>query len=710
MKMRGICRITCVITAGLAVMASAQRAGAQGGIDPAVSQPRVVGDLNRGERLSTDERKLLGSLDATRALVDLKRLAEVVIQSPSGVGNASIVSGSVEEAVMAEDIAASFRKMGLKVRVEKYPVRSYRYDPATLRANGTAVAAISLHATGTTWGRRDGVDFARGNEAGGHRLNVDLVDAGGGYAADYAKIGDVRGKAVLVRRELLDWPSPQITEAAQHGAAAIIFYDYPASGEQVDALRQDSLWAHEQLPTVAISVRSAKDLQRRLAGGSVRIELENHMRVGDGISRNVVATLRGTEHPDEWVMVSAHFDRWFQGAVDDTSGVAALLEVARAFTGAKVRPGRSILFVAAGSEEAGLEDPERDWLAGSYAFVLQHPEVIRNAALIFNLDGFGWTATKSTLIASPDTIGHQQALLADLGLTLQIAVKPAIGSTTDAWNFGVLGGAALNSLISTDPGFWPLYHTQMDVFRPERFGNMGAHLRVLALSLKRAADEPRLSIALTAVADFVDAQLAVDADRVPEVSFAAVRAAVTEFRNAAAAVEANRNPAYVETVNRLLMATRHTLVPWLYMDNGNYEQAVRTTVYAARVASLDRALAAAGAKDRRAALSAIADFYEGRQCQLLSPEVYAYERNYWAGEGGWSSRFQHRAPPPPPAFEAGCRALLNEDGEWNPVVAGLAAARADAVGRVSQSITVMTAKLGAATAALTEFSASAWRH
>src|SRR6185437_7673205 len=149
MRMRGICRITCAIAAGLTFMAPAQRAGAQGGIDPAASRPLIAGDLSRSEGLSTDERRLLGSLDAARALLDLKRLAEVVIRSPSGVGNASIVSGSVEEAVMAEDIAASFRKMGLKVRVEKYPVRSYRYDPATLRANGTAVATISLHATGT---------------------------------------------------------------------------------------------------------------------------------------------------------------------------------------------------------------------------------------------------------------------------------------------------------------------------------------------------------------------------------------------------------------------------------------------------------------------------------------------------------------------------------------------------------------------------------
>ncbi|MEP6547838.1 MAG: M28 family metallopeptidase [Gammaproteobacteria bacterium] len=687
--MRGIRKVSCAITACVILVAVGQRSEA---------------DVQASEGISADEQKLLSALDVSRALTDLKRLTEEVIKTPSGVGNASIVSGSIEESAMAEDIAESFKKMGLEVRTEEFPVRAYRYDPVTLRSSGAAVAAISLHATGTTWGRRDGVDFARGNEAGGHRLHAALIDAGSGYAADYARIGTVRGKAVLVRRELLDWPQPQITEAASRGAAAIIFYDYPSSGAQVDALRQDSLWGHEQLPTVAISVRSAKELQRRLAAGPVPIELENHMLLRDGTSRNVVATLRGTDHPDEWVMVSAHFDRWFQGAVDDTSGVAALLAVARAFTGANVHPRRSILFVATGSEEAGLEDPERDWLAGSYAFVLQHPEVMRNAALIFNLDGFGWTAAKSTLIASPDNLAHQQSLLADLGLASQISVKPTIGSTTDAWNFGVLGGAALNSLISIDAGFFQLYHTQMDVFRPERFSNMGAHLRVLALSLKRAADEARLPIALTAVADFLDARLVLDAGKVADVSFADVRTALAKFRKAAAVIEADRDSTDVNSVNRLLMATRHTLVPWLYTDNGNYEQGVRTTVYADRVTSLDHALAAAKTKDRGAALKDLREFYEGRQCQLLSPDVYAYERNFWAGEGGWSSRFQHRAPPPPPAFEAGCRALLTADDEWSPVIAeGLAAARSDAVSRVADSITVMTAKLRAATDALTQF-------
>jgi Iap family predicted aminopeptidase len=653
--------------------------------------------------VTADEQELLNALSGSRALADLKRLTEEVIKTPSGVGDGSVVSGSVEEAAMANHIAGAFKNMGLDVRVEEFPVRAYRYLPVMLRANGKAVSAISLHATGTTWGRRDGVEFARGNEAGGHRLHVGLIDGGNGYSADYDRLGDVRGKAVLVRRELIDWPPPQITEAAQHGAAAIIFYDHPSSGPQLDALRQDSLWAHEQIPTVAISVRSARELQQHLSAGPVQIDLENHMQVGDGVSRNVVATLRGTEHPDEWVVVSGHFDRWFQGALDDTSGAAAVLEVARAFTAARVRPRRSILFVAAGSEEAGLEDPERDRLAGSYAFVLQHPQVMRSAALIFNVDGFGWSSEKSTLNSSPDLLAHQQALLVDLGLDSRIALNPTVGSTTDAWNFGVVGGAALNSLVSIDPAFYSIYHTQMDVFRPERFKNMESQLRVLALSLKRAADEPRLSIALTAVADFVDAQLAIDAAKVAEVSFTDARMALTQFRRAAATVEANRKPESADAVNRVLMTTRHALVPWLYMDNGNYEQAVRTAGYAARVVSLDRALSGVQARDRNAVLKALSEFYEGRQCQLLSAEAYAYERSSWAGEGGWSSRFQQRVPPPPPAFDAGCRVLVRAGDDWTPVMLGLVAARADALGWLTQSLALMTAKLRAATNSLTEF-------
>ena len=240
--------------------------------------------------ISAAEQQVLNSLSAPSALEDLRRLSTAPTHSSEGLGRGTVVSGSEDETELAGEIADSFRGLGLAVRIEEFPVRAYRYAPVVLMANGAPIPAISLQAAGGTWGRRDGVDYTRGNEAGGHRLRVALVDAGNGYAADYARIGDVRGKAVLIRREQRDWPPPQITEAASHGAAAVVFYDHPASGQQVDALRQDSMWGARAIADRWPSACGPRRLcNRNSRAPRCEIQLENRADVGDGHSRNVVA-------------------------------------------------------------------------------------------------------------------------------------------------------------------------------------------------------------------------------------------------------------------------------------------------------------------------------------------------------------------------------------------------------------------------------------
>ncbi len=652
--------------------------------------------------LSTQEERLLAQLNAPRALADLERLSKRSVTSQTGLGAGTIVSGSAEENAAARRLAETLRAMGLEVTLEDFPVRAYRYGPLTLEANGSAIAAISLHATGGTWGTRDAVPFARG-DGGSHQLRASLVDAGDGYESDYARIGNVRGRIVLVRRELRDWPPAQITEAAHHGALAVLFFDHPSSDQQPDALRQDSLWGHDQLPGIAISRRSGNALKAQLATGPVEILLESRAQVADGTSRNVVARIRGSERADEYVLVSAHYDRWFEGAADNTSGVAAVLEIARAFTRSGLKPRRTILFVLAGSEEAGLEDPERDWLAGSNAFVMRHPEVLRSAALVFNVDLLGRTSPTASLTSTPDLMAQQATTLKDLGLDRQITRKASIGSSIDAWNYGVVGGAATSHLNRIPDSYFPIYHTQVDTYRPELFQNMAMDLRLLTLSLWRAASARRLPIALTAVSDYIDGQLGKDAVKVPDVSFVGLHDALAGFRAAAAAVEAVDDPARADEVNRLLMATRHGLVPWLYASDDDFEQATRTALLATRVAVLERTSAAAGAGDAATAVAALQELYEGRQCLRLAPAVYEFERSFWAGEGGWASRFQHRAPPPPPAFEAACALLAKPSLDTPAFIAALAVLRTHAAQQVAEAVALMTAHVHSATAGLVEF-------
>ncbi len=650
--------------------------------------------------LMPEEAHLLDLLDAKRASSDIRRLSQAV-HTPSGLGTGTIVAGSVEERIQAEDITRMMRHIGLDVRLESFPVRAYRYGPVRLSVNGTPIAAVALHSSMGTWGSRDSVEFARGNEAGGHRLRASLIDAKEGYAADYRLAGDVRGKVVLVHREQRDWPEAQITEAAAHGALAILFYDYPNSGEQLEGLRQDSIWSHDQIPALSITRKAAQALARELSTRPVEVLLENQSSVADGQSQNVIGVIHGSQYPDEWVIVGAHYDRWFEGAGDNTSGVAAVLELARAFAASGVRPRRSLMFVATGSEEAGLEDAERDWLAGSHALVSGHPEIFRSTALAFNVDLLGWTSPSATLMSTPDIAAFQQQTLQDLGFDTTIKIATSMTSAIDAWNYGVVGGAAMNHLwraTFTGPdAYFSIYHTQLDTYHAAHFDNLPMDLRLLALSLRRAAMATRLPIALTAVADYVGPLLAADAARVPNVDFSAAQSALADFRHAAAAVEQTKVPADAERINRRLMAVRHELIPWLYISNGDFEQAVRTSEYALRVATLDKTIEALRHDNRDAAREALAGLYEGRQCLRLSPRVYAEEVGFWTGERGWSSQFQQRPMPPGPAFTRACAALGDAHADLTQIADSFASARSEAAQSVVQAIALMTTKLHAAT-------------
>lgn len=82
-------------------------------------------------------------------------------------------------------------------------------------------------------------------------------------------------------------------------------------------------------------------------------------------SNNVIAKIAGSQRPEECIIYSAHWDHLgigeaikgdsiYNGAVDNATGVAGLLEIAKAFKNAKTAPERSILFIALTGEEEGL--------------------------------------------------------------------------------------------------------------------------------------------------------------------------------------------------------------------------------------------------------------------------------------------------------------------------------------------------------------------
>jgi Zn-dependent M28 family amino/carboxypeptidase len=146
---------------------------------------------------------------------------------------------------------------------------------------------------------------------------------------------------------------------------------------------------------------------------SVSVSIDNKLR--EVRSHNVLASLPGSDPKlaRQWILYTAHWDHFgrklngaageqiFRGAVDNASGVASLIEIARAFSRARPRPKRSTLFMAVTAEEQGL-------LGSTY--YAEHPLYPLNQTLAdINIDVVGtWGRTRDVQV-----VGFGESTLED---------------------------------------------------------------------------------------------------------------------------------------------------------------------------------------------------------------------------------------------------------------------------------------------------------
>lgn len=138
----------------------------------------------------------------------------------------------------------------------------------------------------------------------------------------------------------------------------------------------------KKVPTIDISLEDY-GLVYRLAqsGQKPKISLRaDSKELGVMPTFNTLAEIKGTEKPDEYVILSAHFDSWDggSGATDNGTGTLVMMEAMRILKKIYPNPKRTILVAHWGSEEQGLN--------GSRAFVEDHPEIVKNIQAVFNQD------------------------------------------------------------------------------------------------------------------------------------------------------------------------------------------------------------------------------------------------------------------------------------------------------------------------------------
>jgi Zn-dependent M28 family amino/carboxypeptidase len=124
-------------------------------------------------------------------------------------------------------------------------------------------------------------------------------------------------------------------------------------------------------------------LAARGQGPRIRLDAEAEF-LGDAPVYNVLGEIRGTELPDEYVLLTAHLDSWdgASGATDNGSGTVMMMEAMRLLKEAYPNPRRTIIVAHWGGEEQGL--------IGSGAFAEDHPEVVEGLQAAFNQDNGTW--------------------------------------------------------------------------------------------------------------------------------------------------------------------------------------------------------------------------------------------------------------------------------------------------------------------------------
>jgi len=246
-----------------------------------------------------------------------------------------------------------------------------------------------------------------------------------------------------------------------------------------------------KVPTLDLSVEDYGLVYRlALNGDKPKLKIEaDSKKLGAVPTFNTLAEIKGTQKPNEYVMLSAHFDSWdgASGATDNGSGTILMMEAMRILKKIYPNPKRTILVGHWGSEEQGLN--------GSRAFVEDHPEIVSNLQALFNQDngtgrvvnigGQGFAKSKDYitrwLAAVPDTIKNQ--------IKTSFPGTPGAGGS-DFASF-VAAGALGYSLSSTswDYGTYT-WHTNRDSYDKLVFDEIRSNVILAAIMVYMASEDP----------------------------------------------------------------------------------------------------------------------------------------------------------------------------------------------------------------------------
>jgi carboxypeptidase Q len=381
---------------------------------------------------------------------------------------------------------ASFKAAGAdSVHTETFSIQASWAEGAT-RMTVFAPEPFTLRAVSIAWA-----------PALAPHTHVRVADVGQGNEQDFAKAGDIAGAILLVHtEEMHTWDdlfaeylkAPGIIDRAVKGKALAIAFQ--------STRPHDLLYRHtnagdgeiDRLPMVLVAREDAGRVARLLASGpKLYADLSIPNTVGGPTNAaNVVAELRGSDKPEEFVILGAHLDSWDlgTGALDNGCNAALVVDALRAIKAAGVRPRRTIRFILFSGEEEGM--------VGSHSYTTSHrAELDKIAGVVIFDSGIG-RVTGFSLGGRRDVVNAATTLVAPL------KSLDASTLTTDAdWgtdNFDFLLQGVPTFVANQEEGNYLLnYHAMSDTFDKVDLAELRKHVveaSALTIGLANADEAP----------------------------------------------------------------------------------------------------------------------------------------------------------------------------------------------------------------------------
>jgi carboxypeptidase Q len=244
--------------------------------------------------------------------------------------------------------------------------------------------------------------------------------------------------------------------------------------------------AYYDIPVVSMAAEDQEQLERYLdRGKSVRLKInvQNRATGGPVDSANVVGEFRGTENPDQIIVVGGHLDSWdlASGSTDNGCGTTVTLGAAEAIMKSGFKPRRTIRFVLFTGEEQGL--------LGSLAYTKAHKNEMANYVAALILDFGQGPVTGFQMGGHDDLIPVVQKFAASLQAFGDLKVDDEVEFGTDTGPFTLAGLPAIN-FNQDSPDYKYTHHSPVDTFDKVQAAILDRNATVMALAAFWIADRP----------------------------------------------------------------------------------------------------------------------------------------------------------------------------------------------------------------------------